>query len=233
MAPLDRLPMKRTGSSGSRVPPAVMTTFFPVKRAVRRKISLAVATTDSGLAMRPSPTAPDASVPYSGSTILIPRSLRVVRCPCVAGWCSIRSSIAGATITGAAVESAISPSKSSARPSASLAIAAAVAGATMKRSAFRANPTWPVKSSCHPANASVCTGACVIAENERGWMKWWAASVITTSTRAPACTKRLATVAALKAAMLPVTPRRIDLSSRSVMSARRMLNVITFWPSSA
>ena len=81
--------------------------------------------------------------------MVTPRSASVFRCARVAGWWSMRSSIAGARTIGAAVESAIRPSKSSARPSASRAMAAAVAGATIRRSAFLANPTWPVKSSCH------------------------------------------------------------------------------------
>ena len=35
MRPLERLPMKRTGSMASRVPPAVMRTVWPVRSAVR------------------------------------------------------------------------------------------------------------------------------------------------------------------------------------------------------
>ena len=42
MAPLERLPMYRTGSRGSRVPPAVMTIFLPASRVDRRNMSLTV-----------------------------------------------------------------------------------------------------------------------------------------------------------------------------------------------
>ncbi len=47
-----------------------MTIFLPASRVDRRSTSVAAATIDSGLAMRPSPIAPEASRPCSGSTIL-------------------------------------------------------------------------------------------------------------------------------------------------------------------
>ena len=86
--PVERLPMKRTGSIGSRVPPAVTTTWRPARSAsratevsggraagsaARTGRSPTAATTASTMAAvsarRPTPDCPDASGPLAGSTI--------------------------------------------------------------------------------------------------------------------------------------------------------------------
>ena len=87
--PVLRLPMKRTGSIGSAVPPAVTTTCQPARScAHRRRARPAAASPDrapgsagpstaattastivGSSASRPRPTCPDASGPNAGSTI--------------------------------------------------------------------------------------------------------------------------------------------------------------------
>ena len=85
--PLERLPMKRTGSMGSAVPPALTTMCQPARsaervapvrggradgsgsRTGRPAIAPATASTRSGRATRrPTPTWPEASGPEAGST---------------------------------------------------------------------------------------------------------------------------------------------------------------------
>ena len=87
--PVERLPMKRTGSIASRVPPAVTTTWRPARSASRAGAtsggraagsgartgrSAMAATTASTIAgssaRRPTPDCPEASGPASGSTIV-------------------------------------------------------------------------------------------------------------------------------------------------------------------
>ena len=88
--PVERLPMKRTGSIGSGVPPAVTTTCRPVEVRLARRLRVAggrcagsgartgrpstAATTASTIcgssARRPTPDWPDASDPISGATIV-------------------------------------------------------------------------------------------------------------------------------------------------------------------
>ena len=86
--PVERLPMKRTGSIASRVPPAVTTMCRPARSASRAGPTSGGRADGSGGADRPSPTAattastirsssarrptpdwPEASGPASGSTI--------------------------------------------------------------------------------------------------------------------------------------------------------------------
>ena len=67
--PLDRLPMKRTGSMGSRVPPALTTTLSPSRSPARSKSRSTASAMVAGSARRPIPVRPEASDPTSGSTI--------------------------------------------------------------------------------------------------------------------------------------------------------------------
>src|SRR5688500_1753168 len=68
--PEERLPMKRTGSSGSRVPPAVTTTCSPSRSPARANRCSTASTMVGGSASRPMPVSPDASSPTSGSTTM-------------------------------------------------------------------------------------------------------------------------------------------------------------------
>ncbi len=77
--PDERLPMKRTGSIGSRVPPAVTSTCRPcIDRGVPDVVSssVAAATMSTGSASRPAPTSPPARRPSVGSTTWTPRDRR-------------------------------------------------------------------------------------------------------------------------------------------------------------
>ena len=68
--PDDRLPMNRTGSSGSRVPPALTTTWRPSRSPERTNRRSIASTIVGGSASRPMPVSPEASSPTSGSTIM-------------------------------------------------------------------------------------------------------------------------------------------------------------------
>jgi hypothetical protein len=116
-------------------------------------------------------------------------------------------SIAGARMHGAVQESAVAETMSSARPSASLAMLCAVAGAMMNASAARPIVTWPIRPSRSSSNMSTEAGRCVIASKLSDCTSRVASGVMTTSTRAPCCVRELAMPMALNAAMLPVTPR--------------------------
>ncbi len=114
--PDERLEMKRTGSIGSRVPPALTTTRRPARsrpRAAERRDSgpdpdgFAMARTDdaastmsAGSARRPAPTSPPANRPSPGSTTCTPRRRSVARLSCTAGCSHISVCMAGHTITG-------------------------------------------------------------------------------------------------------------------------------------
>ena len=131
----ERLPRKRTGSSGSRVPPAVTTTCRPARsarggrrpaRGPRRAIS-------SGSAIRPGPVSAPVSRPAAGSETWTPRARSVATFATVAGCCHISVCIAGASSDRAARASSVVLSRSSARPCAARASRSAVAGATRSR----------------------------------------------------------------------------------------------------
>ena len=67
--PDERLPMKRTGSSGSRVPPALTTTCRPSRSPARANRRSTASRIVAGSARRPMPVRPEASSPTSGSTM--------------------------------------------------------------------------------------------------------------------------------------------------------------------
>ena len=214
--------MKRTGSSGSRVPPAVTTSLRPASApsepSTRRICPINVGVSGS----LPAPSKPLASRPLSGSITCAPRCRRVVRLACVAGCSLMPPSIAGAMSRGQREARAVTESMSSARPCASFAIVLAVAGATASRSASSAKPTCAICVGNAPPDSErhrfVYTGRPLTAANVSELTKRCAASVSTTSTRAPACVSLLARFTALYAAMLPQTPRMIRLSRSSAIA---------------
>ncbi len=148
MRPEELLPRNLTLSIGSRVPPAVTSTFRPRQPSVaagrsptgRSAVAEGLeappstashaARSSAGSASRPTPCSPlEASRPTPGSTIETPRSRSVRRFARVAGCSYIRSFIAGARTTGQVAARAQLLSRLSANPLASLAIVFADAGA--------------------------------------------------------------------------------------------------------
>ena len=115
--PDERLPRKRTLSSGSRVPPAVTSTRFPdsVPETGASNSSMRAAIA-SGSAIRPSPTSPSASSPLSGPMTPTLRLRSVSMFAATAGCSHIRVFIAGATSIGPRWASAASVSTLSASP---------------------------------------------------------------------------------------------------------------------
>ena len=153
--PVERLPMKRTGSIGSRVPPAVTTTCRPARSASRPGPTRGGRAAGSGCADRPVADGrddrvddrvelgqpPDARLarrqrPRLGlddrvaEVVAQPRDVRARR-----RVRHISPSIAGATTTGAAVARQVAVTTSSARPLAIAPSQCAVAGATTIASA--------------------------------------------------------------------------------------------------
>ena len=126
--PEDRLVMKRTGSMGSRVPPADTTRRTPSRSSPPGEAppgmappgmpsaSSTVATITVGSASRPVPTSPPANRPSSGETTVTPRERRVSRLCWTAGCSHISVCMAGHTTTGAAVAMSVAVSRSSANP---------------------------------------------------------------------------------------------------------------------
>ena len=108
MRPDERLPTKRTASSGSRVPPAETSDAPPAQRAPLRRAPASIRSTaaaiSSGSAMRPAPTSPSASSPSAGPDELdAARAQASRRSARVAGCSHMRTFIAGATSTGPCV----------------------------------------------------------------------------------------------------------------------------------
>ncbi len=155
IVPLERFPMYRTGSSASRVPPADTTTRRPLSWPARPRTDRTANRMLAREPRRPSPWAPDARYPRSGSTIVAPSCRSVSTFLRVAGWCHIWCSIAGAITSGASVASATAPIMFSTIPLARWAMAFAVAGATSTTSASRAIETCPVSPASHPSNTPV------------------------------------------------------------------------------
>ena len=101
--PEERLPMKRTGSIGSRVPPAETSTRRPSQGPIGPGAACSIASSSArGSGSLPTPCSPrEASAPSSGSITVMPRCRSVARLACVAASRYIRSFIAGATSRGA------------------------------------------------------------------------------------------------------------------------------------
>ena len=122
MRPEERLPTKRTASIGSRVPPAVTSTFRPSKAPPTRSTFSTAASSSGGSGSRPIPNSPgEPSDPVPGSSTVTPRARSVARFACVAGCSYIALFMAGATISGRRHASAAAVSRLSACPCASLA----------------------------------------------------------------------------------------------------------------
>jgi len=71
--------MKRTGSIGSLVPPAVTSTLFPASSPSLPSTILIVPIISLTSASLPFPILPEASLPYAGPTITTPLSRSVER----------------------------------------------------------------------------------------------------------------------------------------------------------
>ena len=178
--------MKRTGSIGSRVGPAVITTFRPASERWGGARALVMASTIStGSAIRPGPNSPHAISPSPGPTKRIPRDFSVATLASVAGCRHIRTFMAGATRTGLSVASKAVEARSSARPCAILAMRSAVAGATTRRSAARDSWMWPISISSVRLNRAVCTFSPERLASERGVTNSSAARVRMVRTRQP------------------------------------------------
>src|SRR5437588_5284295 len=128
---------------------------------------------------------------------------------CVASFSYIPVCMAGAITMGQRTSSIVDVSKSSAIPNASFAITFAVAGAITTTSASCAMRTCRTLSGS--SNTSVRTGLPESAANVASPTNLVAPAVITTCTSAPAWRSLLVRMAALYAAIPPVTPRRTRL----------------------
>jgi hypothetical protein len=131
--------MNRTGSIGSRVPPAVTSILQPARSygiaSARASSSSANVVISSGSGSRPAPVSDPVSRPHAGSSTTAPRRRSVATLSTVAGCSHISVCIAGANSTGQRAVSSVAVSRSSARPWAARASTSAVAGATTTRSA--------------------------------------------------------------------------------------------------
>src|SRR5215472_13594073 len=196
--------MNRTGSIGSRVPPALTTTRRPARS---RRAPTACASADSRTpapGSRPAPTWPLARWPDSGSTTVSPWARSAATFSATAGLAHIASFIAGATTTGQRAASTVAATRSSACPRATRATRSAVAGATSAACAQSPSSTC---GSAGPsaANRSVWTGRPVRPWNVAGPTNRVAAAVIATRTWQPPWTSRETRSATLYAAMPPDT----------------------------
>ena len=97
--PLDRLVMPRTGSIGSKVGPAVMSTRWP-SSALGWKNAVSSSSSSPASSMRPSPTSPQAWSPLSGPSTVVPSVRSWARLRWVAGCAHISRFMAGATSSG-------------------------------------------------------------------------------------------------------------------------------------
>ena len=120
--------------------------------------------------------------------------------------------IAGQIIFGHFAARKTEVSISSAIPFATFAIVFAVAGAIKKISAFCASETWLTLNSKFLSKVSMKHLCPLKVSNVIGLIMFVAFFVISTRTSAPVFTSMLTSVAALYAAMLPVTPTKIVLS---------------------
>src|SRR5438093_83724 len=179
----------------------------PARAAEDESASTTAASVFSSDARRPGPTSPEASGPDSGSTTRTPRALSRAIFSCVAGFCHMCVSIAGAMTTGALVASTVVAMRSSAMPFARREMTCAVAGATTMTSASRPIATCPTARSSCIWNISTSTGRYVSAWNVIGRTNSVAERLMTTCTVAPACVSRRASSIDLYAAIEPVTPR--------------------------
>ena len=205
--PVERLPMNRTGSSGSRVPPGGHDHVQPCqvpRRAPRRPRSRRGSPAPPPAAPAPRPRRP--AGPRRGR----PRSRRARpasrRWPAWPGAATSRCASPGPARAGRSGTARSSCSRSSPRPCASLASTLAVAGAITATSASRARRTCTMRWASVKTPAG--TGRPVSPSNVAGPTISAAAAVRTACTVAPALRSPRASDAALYAAMPPDTPSR-------------------------
>ncbi len=204
------MPRKRTGSRGSRVPPALITTCRPARSrpspcgpraSTRRQVSKISA----GSGKRPFPVSTPVRRPTAGSMTTAPRRRSVATFSWVAGCSHISVCIAGTKITGQRAVRRVLVSRSSARPWAALASMSVVQGATTTRSA-----DWPMRTcgtSWTDSQTSVEAGLPERAAQVASPTKCRDAAVGTTRTSCPDSVNRRSSSHALYAAMPPLTPR--------------------------
>ncbi len=190
--------MKRTGSSGSCVGPAVMRIVSPSRsleccelvplltRGAACAVRFAtISAIRSGSASLPGPVVPHASRPSSGSIMVWPRCLKIARFSWVAGCAHMLLFMAGASTTGPVNARYVVVRKSFANPWARRAMRSAVAGAITRMSfscatAICSTALERVSSELAPENRPVITLRPVRAAKVSGVMKCCAASVRTT-----------------------------------------------------
>ncbi len=196
--PLLRLPMYRTGSMASCVPPAVTSRRLPLSLLRPTNSAYKASTMASGSLILPSPTKPLASSPLSGpmKRTFLPRSASMFFC--VPGSRHISKSMAGAAKTGQAALRKQACRRLSQSPWVILPRVLAVAGAIRRTSAQRARWTWSFQAPLPSrTKRSVSTGRLLSVASVSGVMKSCAAGVITTCTSQPAFTRSLVRLAAL------------------------------------
>ena len=197
--PEERLPRYLTGSMGSRVPPAEMTTCRPCRllspspeascapanpAAACVKAARACDTICSGSGIRPTPESLPVRRPLSGSMTVRPRSRSTATFSRVAGLTHIWVCMAGARTTGAWQVSIVAVSMSSARPARTRASRSAEAGATTTSSAHSATATC--STAAGSSKTPVDTGLPLTAARAGAPMNLSADSVATTLTSCPA-----------------------------------------------
>ena len=138
----------------------------------------------------------------------------------VAACSHMRTFIAGTISTGLSVASSNVVASSSAMPAAARAIRLAVAGHTTTRSAARESWIWPIAASSSRSHRLVRTFSPASADSESGVTKRAPFSVSTGSTRAPARPSSRTSSSVLKAAMPPLTIRRMVLPCTVVRIAQ-------------
>ncbi len=181
--------MPRTGSSGSKVGPAVINTRCPCRIFGWKNAQIA-SNVAEGSSIRPSPTSPHACTPESGPSTCTPSPRSCATLRCVAGFCHIWRFIAGTTSSGQSRATQSVESRSSQLPCASLAMKSVEAGAITIASASRDRSMCAMLLAIRASHCDVYTGrpdsACMVT----GVMNWVAASVMTICTVAPAFTSR-------------------------------------------
>ena len=197
--PEERLPRYLTGSMGSRVPPAEMTTCRPCRclspspeascaaappAAGCVRASRACDTISSGSGIRPTPESLPVSRPLSGSMTVRPRWRSTATFSRVAGLTHIWVCMAGARTTGAWQVSIVAVSMSSARPARTRASRSAEAGATTTSSAHSATATC--STAAGSSKTPVDTARPLTAARAGAPMNLNADSVATTLTSCPA-----------------------------------------------
>ena len=208
--------MNRTGSSASRVGPAVTSRCSPAMSFWQARWRWMCSSSCWGSGILPGPTAPQASRPQAGSITSTPYPRRRARLAWVAGFSYMPVFMAGATSLGHRQASTVVVSISSAMPFAILAITLALAGATSTRSARSATATCSISKEKLRSKVSTMQRVPVSASKVSGAIKRVAFSVISTSTVAFCFTSILARVAILYAAMPPVRASTTVLPFRSM-----------------